>query len=137
MAPWVDQSRASLSALWAYLHVSRISFKALFPRTLSLTVYTSLGRRVSHRACMHKRHPNDQLDCLKVHFWRSLASLVSLESRIGLWFMNVDSSFYCLSFTEGIFRAHLLELEKENSQANGVSDVKLCKFPWQLSQDGV
>lgn len=32
---------------------------------------------------------------------------------------------YCLSFTEGIFRAHLLELEKENSQANGVSQTVL------------
>ena len=28
-------------------------------------------------------------------------------------------------FTEGIFRAHLLELEKENSQANGVSKTQL------------
>ena len=31
------------------------------------------------------------------------------------------NSFFLLSLAEGIFRAHLLELEKENSQANGVS----------------
>lgn len=28
---------------------------------------------------------------------------------------------YTFCFTEGIFRAQLLELEKENAQANGVS----------------
>ena len=40
---------------------------------------------------------------------------------LGLVITGHINSFFLLSLAEGIFRAHLLELEKENSQANGVS----------------